>query len=192
MIGNSNIEQIFTALDRQIEAKGGKAISLVVCGGTALAALGLIPRTTKDVDIIGRWEDGRINKMGSLPPWLSSAAEKVGRDFQLPEDWLNLGPESQLDTGLPEGLPRRLKKRIFGKFLSVLFVDRKDQIFFKLYAALDRGGYHEDDLFLLRPTEAELLAASRWVLTQDVSEGFRKILISFLKSHDHDKIAERI
>lgn len=76
--------------------------------------------------------------------------------------------------------------------ISFLFVDRRDQIFFKLYAALDRGGYHEDDLFLLRPTKAEILAASSWVLTQDASEGFRKILISFLKSHDYDKIAERV
>lgn len=192
MIGNSNIDQIFTALDRQIGAGGGKAITLVICGGTALAALGLIPRTTKDVDIIGCWENGMINRIGALPPWLSSASEKVGRDFQLPEGWLNLGPESQLETGLPEGLSRRLKKKVYGKCLSVLFVGRKDQIFFKLYAALDRGGYHEDDLFLLRPTESELLAAGRWVLTQDVSGGFRKILISFLKSHDYDKIAERI
>ena len=192
MIGKGNIDQIFAALDRQIGANGGTAITLVVCGGTALAALGLIPRTTKDVDIIGCWENGKISKMGVFLTWLSSASEKVGRDFQLPEGWLNLGPESQLETGLPEGLSRRLKKKVYGKFLTILFVARTDQIFFKLYAALDRGGYHEDDLFLLRPTESELLAAGRWVLTQDVSEGFRKILISFLKSHDYDKIAERI
>jgi len=85
-----------------------------------------------------------------------------------------------------------LKKKVYGRCLTILFVDRKDQIFFKLYATLDRGGYHETDLFRLRPTESELLSASRWVLTQDISEGFKEILISFLKNHGYNNIAERI
>lgn len=130
--------------------------------------------------------------MRVFPPWLARAAEKVGRDFQLPQGWLNLGPESQLDTGLPRGLSRRLKKRIYGKYLTILFVDRKDQIFFKLYAALDRDGYHETDLFRLQPLESELFSASRWVLTQDISEEFKEILMSFLKKHGYDTIAERL
>ena len=48
-----NIEGIFTALDRQIGVHGGVPLGLVVCGGTALSALGLVMRTTKDVDVLG-------------------------------------------------------------------------------------------------------------------------------------------
>ena len=183
---------IYSALDRQIAAGGGRRISLVVCGGTALAALGLVLRTTKDVDVLGVMEKGTIRKIATFTVWLSEAAMKVARDFNLPVDWLNLGPESQLETGLPEGLPARLQKRVYGKRLTIYFISRIDQIFFKLYASLERGGYHVEDLFKLNPSESELLAACPWVLGQDFSVGFRKILVSFLKNHDYEKLAGKI
>ena len=40
------IDDIFAALDRQIGVHGGMPLGLVVCGGTALSALGLVMRTT--------------------------------------------------------------------------------------------------------------------------------------------------
>lgn len=192
MIDGKNIESILIALDRQILASGGGPISLVVCGGTALAALGLVSRTTKDVDVLGSLEKGRVRKIGRFPDWLGAAAAKVAVDFDLPADWLNLGPESQLDTGLPRGLPARLEKKSYGGRVTVYFISRLDQIHFKLYASLDRGGYHVQDLFRLEPTKSELLRAGRWVLTQDVSPGFREILLSFLKQHGHEDLAEKI
>lgn len=192
MIENKNIEMIFSALDKQLAVSGGRGISLVVCGGTALAALGLVTRTTKDVDVLGSLKGGRIHQIGKFPSWLSEAAKKVARDFNLPEGWLNLGPESQLDTGLPEGLSKRLQKIIYGERLIIHFISRVDQIHFKLYASLDRGGYHVEDLFKLNPSEAELFTACRWVLTQDVSIEFKKILISFLKKHGYEKLAGKI
>jgi hypothetical protein len=192
MIDQKNIQQIFAALDRQILAAGGKPISLVVCGGTALAALGLVSRTTKDVDLLGMFEKGKVRKMGDFPAWLSEAAARVRADFDLPADWLNLGPQSQLDTGLPDGLLERLVKKTYGQRLTVCFVSRIDQIHFKLYASLDRGGYHVQDLFQLAPSGAELLAACRWVLTQDVSAGFKAILDSFLKQHGYEELAGKL
>jgi hypothetical protein len=189
MIGEKNIEKIFFALDRQILAVGGSCISLVVCGGTALAALGLVSRTTKDVDVLGSLEKGRVRKIGRFPEWLSVAAAKVAEDFDLPADWLNLGPESQLDTGLPKGLAGRLQMKNYGQRLTVCFISRIDQVHFKLYASLDRGGYHVQDLFKLAPTKSELLEACRWVLTQDVSPGFKTLLISFLEQHGHEDLA---
>lgn len=97
-------------------------------------------------------EKGNIRKIGTFPVWLSEAATKVARDFNLPADWLNLGPESQLDTGLPEGLSARLQKKIYGKRLTIYFISRIDQIYFKLYASLDRGGYQEDPGLLFEKT----------------------------------------
>jgi len=192
MIDGTNIDKIFVALDRQILAVGGRYISLVVCGGTALAALGLVSRSTKDVDLLGRLEKGMIRKMGCFPTWLGEAAARVAIDFNLPADWLNLGPESQLDTGLPQGFLKRLVKKTYGRGLTVCYISRIDQIHFKLYASLDRGGYHVQDLFGLAPTGAELLAAGRWVLTQDVSAGFRTILVSFLSQHGHEELAGKL
>jgi len=56
-IGSENLNEIFFALDQQIEVHGGVPISLVVCGGTALAALGFVSRTTKDVDVLAQAEE---------------------------------------------------------------------------------------------------------------------------------------
>ena len=196
-IGPEHIDVIFTALERQIGVMKGEQIGLIVCGGTALAALDLVLRTTKDVDVLGKVEVSENNglvlhAMKELPDWLGKAAEKVGRDFDLPEDWLNLGPAAQMETGLPNGFKERLKESRFGEYLTIYYISREDQIHFKLYASLDRAGYHTEDLFALNPSEGEIESAAKWVLTQDVSEGFYLILRSFLKEHGYDDIAARI
>ena len=148
------IDDIFTALDRQIGVHGGNALGLVVCGGTALAALSLVMRTTKDVDVLAMVFDTEnglvIQKITEFPEWLIEAANKVGRDFDLPENWLNLGPASQVESGLPEGFVERLVRRRYGKYLTLFFISRVDQIHFKLYAAVDRGDYHVQDLKTLK------------------------------------------
>lgn len=195
-ISHKNLDEIFRALDRQIEFREGFSIGLLVCGGTALAALGLIDRTTSDVDVIAGVEETdqrmRIWKIGRFPEWLEKAAKTIARDFGLPEDWLNLGPASQIDLGLPSGIEGRLVKKSYGNYLTVYFISRTDQIFFKLYAAVDRNDYHVQDLLALRPTEEEIEEAARWILTQDVSQEFRFILKDFLKKHGYGPIAKRI
>ena len=191
-----SIEEIFTALDRQIEVHGGKVLGLVVCGGTALAALGLVMRTTKDVDILGMVMDTQhglvIQELTEFPRWLTEAAKKVGRDFDLPENWLNLGPASQVESGLPEGFEERLIRRRYGKYLTIYFISRIDQIHFKLYASVDRGEYHVEDLNALSPTEEEIERAARWVITQDVSITFKLLLKDFLEVQGYGAISERI
>ena len=196
MIGSKNLNEIFSALDRQIGAQKGVSIGLVVCGGTALAALGLVNRTTKDVDVLAEAKETEqgltMHRVEQFPPWLNAAAKTVARDFGLPEHWLNLGPASQVESGLPDGFERRLVKRSYGRHLTVYFTGRTDQIYFKLYAAIDRGDYHVQDLFALKPTNEEIEKAAQWVLTQDVSEAFRLILEDFLERQGYGVIAERI
>ena len=196
MIDRDSIDKIFGALDKQIGVHGGVPISLVIIGGTALSALGLVLRTTKDVDVLGEvvkvGEKIVIKKIKKFPDFLEHAASKVQRDFNLPQDWLNLGPASQLDLGLPEGFEKRLIPKKYGKFLTIYYPDRIDLIYFKLFAALDRGGYHVEDLMLLNPTEIEIERAARWVLTQDVSPGFKQILKDFLEKHGYPNVAEKI
>jgi len=196
IIERNNVDRIFKALNDQIGAHGGYAVGLVVCGGTALTALGLVIRTTKDVDVLGLVkEDGagiHIKKIEKFPDWFSKAAATVQRDFDLPENWVNLGPAPQVDFGLPEGFESRLIKKKYGDYLSVYYISRIDQVYFKLYAAVDRNDYHTDDLFALKPTIEEIEKASKWVLTQDVSDDFKQILKDFLRKHDYGIVAERI
>ena len=196
-IKKGNINQILTALDRQIGVLGGDSIGLVVCGGSALAALGYFTRmTTKDVDILGiaeiQNENLIVKHLSELPEWLKESAEKVARDFNLPDYWLNTGPADQVKSGLPAGFEKRLHRTNYGNYLTVYYIDRFDQIHFKLYASLDRGGYHVEDLFTLEPTESEIEQAARWTITQDVSEGFKEILKDFLQKHGYETIAARI
>lgn len=195
-IDSSNVNQIFSALNSQIHIHNGSYIALVICGGTALATLELLNRTTKDADVLGivqeTLEGLKIQKIEKFPEWLTKAAEKVQRDFGLPDNWLNLGPASQLDTGLPPGFTKRLIKKNYGDYLTIYFISRTDQIYFKFYASVDIDDYHTQDLFSLKPTGKELEDAARWVLTQDVSEEFKIILKDFLRRNGYGNLALRI
>jgi hypothetical protein len=46
------LEKSLTALNDQLEIRRSPVIEIVVCGGSALQFLGLVDRTTKDVDIL--------------------------------------------------------------------------------------------------------------------------------------------
>ena len=196
LIAPDIINDILEALDRQIGVHGGLPLSLVVCGGTALSALGLVMRTTRDMDVLGSVSETQngvtIQSIKKFPEWLVEAANRVGRDFDLPEKWLNLGPASQVESGLPEGFEKRLVKKVYGQYLTIYFISRIDQIHFKLYAAVDQDGYHVQDLFALKPTEYEMEEAAKWVVTQDVSEVFKALLKDFLEIHNYGDTANRI
>ncbi len=179
-----NVDTILTALEAQLRLRTKERVHIVVCGGTALAVLQLVPRTTKDVDVLA-WARGLddtlvLERISDFPDWLTESAQAVARDFNLPVGWFNAGPTSQVDMGLPSGFVGRLIRRDYGPQLTVFFVGRLDQIHFKLFAAVDRNDYHTQDLLALRPTDAEMAGAAAWVVTQDVSEPFRMVLKDFL------------
>jgi hypothetical protein len=196
LIAPDIINDILEGLDRQVGVHGGMPLGLVVCGGTALSALGLVMRTTRDMDVLGLVSETQngvtIQSIKEFPEWLVEAADKVRRDFDLPEKWLNLGPASQVESGLPQGFEKRLVKKVYGQYLTIYFISRIDQIHFKLYAAVDQDGYHVQDLFALKPTEDEMEEAAKWVVTQDVSEVFKALLKDFLEIHNYGDTADRI
>ena len=173
-------ERLFAALGEQLEAQGAR-IELVVIGGSALLAIGLISRPTRDVDIVALLQAGRLSDPRPLPEALLAARDRVARDFGLQEGWLNPGPASLLDFGLPGGFLERLESRSYGSALWVHFASRFDQIHFKLYAMADgTAGKHEADLRELNPSRDELEAAARWTRTHDPSEPFREELLKAL------------
>lgn len=169
-------DRILSALGEQL-AGAGQRFELVVIGGSGLLGLGIIERSTRDVDLVALRSNDELSSAKPLPAKLAAARDRVARDFSLPTDWLNPGPTDLLDLGLPEGFIDRLERRDYGPALTVYLASRYDQIHFKLYALVDQGpGKHEDDLRALSPTEEELLAAARWSRSHDPSEGYAQIL----------------
>jgi hypothetical protein len=168
--------QLLNALGEQLAAHG-ESYALAVVGGSALLALGFISRPTRDVDVLAIVEDRELVAAQPLPATLLDAAHTVARDFGLPDEWLNPGPTSLLDLGLPDGFYERAQHRVYGPGLEILFASRVDQIHLKLYATVDQGaGKHLDDLTALQPTDQELLDAARWSRSHDPSEGYLSVL----------------
>jgi len=173
-------EDLLHALGDQLAARG-ETYTLAVVGGSALLALGFVSRATRDVDVLAIVEGHQFVSAQPLPAALLDAAQTVARDFGLSNDWLNPGPTSLLDLGLPEDFYERAQRRDYGPGLEVLFASRIDQIHLKLYATVDQGaGKHLNDLQALAPTEQELLDAAGWSLTHDPSEGYRSTLAQVL------------
>jgi len=179
-------EQVLRAPGEQLEAVG-RSFEPVVVGGSGLLLLGMIERSTRDVDLVALKAGGSLEKPEPLPDALREARSRVARDFALPEDWLNPGPASLLDFELPAGFLNRVESRRYGGNLNVHFASRLDQIHLKLYAAVDAGpGKHSQDLEALEPTSAELVQAARWARTHDPSPGFEKVLRRVLSHYGVD------
>ena len=195
---HKDVDTIVGALGEHLEVLAEEPIELLVCGGSALNALRLVQRTTKDVDVLAyvkRGEGGALLLLRAEPlsETLIQASQKVARDFNLPENWINTGPTSAVDFGLPEAIMERVTTRHYGRKLIVHFVGRYDQIHFKLYASADQGaGKHLDDLIALNPTSEELERAARWSMTHDVSDGYREGLKALLRHIGHNNVAERL
>lgn len=181
MISSSTLDgpltdRLLVALGEQLGSRA-EQVTLVIVGGSALIALGLVDRATKDVDVVALVDENGIRSADPFPQRLVVARDAVARDFGLPVEWLNAGPAPLVDLGLPGGLLDRAERRDYGDALTVMFASRLDQVHFKLYAAVDQGaGKHFDDLRALAPTEDELLAAAGWSRTHDSSEGYLSVL----------------
>jgi hypothetical protein len=173
--------ELLRPLGEQLDV-AGEHFELVVVGGSALVALGLATRATQDVDVVALREADDLVGADPLPEALARARDRVSRDFAVPEGWLNPGPTSLLDLGLPEGFMSRMQAVTYGPALTVHFASRVDQIHLKLYALVDQGpGKHELDLRALEPARDELAAAARWTRTHDASPAFRDQLEQALR-----------
>lgn len=176
MASKLSLEQALRTLGELLEQRG-LHYELYVVGGGALQLLGLITRATSDIDVVGLVERGYLVRAEPLPPPLAAAIADTATVLGLPATWLNAGPTSLLDLGLPVGALTRTTGRQWGG-LTLRLAARTDQIAFKLYAAVDQGpdSKHFADLQALAPTRAELLHAARWARTHDPSDAFREEL----------------
>jgi hypothetical protein len=181
-IGRAQLETALTALGELLAARE-LHYEVVLVGGGNLILRELIARpTTKDLDILGTRTANGVAQIRPMPEPLRDAVIDVGRAFGLADDWLNTGPDSLLDLGLPEGFSERLERRDFGGLVAWL-AGRFDMVCFKLYAAVDQGprSRHFQDLRELEAERDDLLAAARWATSHDPSPGFRSLLIDTLR-----------
>ena len=176
------LEQALRLIAERLAELDAPEETLVVCGGSALLALGLVDRTTKDVDVLAGVDAVHgLTDPRPLSPTLRRVVDDVGTQLDLPPGWLNTGPASQVLMGLPEGFIARLVRRDYGAKLVIHYPDRFDLIHLKLFSVIDQGpGRHVSDLRKLTPTDAEMLAAARWVLTQDAGAGFAGLVAGAL------------
>jgi hypothetical protein len=164
-------------INQALEALGatlsllGEEIEIVVIGGGNLVYSGMVKRaSTKDLDILGRMVNGDVVKMRPVPQAFAQVVSDVAQQFYLPPDWINLGPASLLDKGLPEGFCDRLEREQYSS-LVVWFAGRLDLIAFKIYAAANphvndpNPSRHHDDLVELTPKGHELDLGLAWMAT---------------------------
>lgn len=160
----------------------GLGYDLLAVGGGALLLLGLIARPTRDIDIVGVIDSGALRISRTLPDPLRQAISDTAVLLGLAGDWMNPGPASLAELGLPEGTLARAVIRDWGS-LRLRLASRVDQIHFKLYAAVDQGpdSRRFADLQELAPTPTELGHAARWARTHDPSDAFRSELTAALR-----------
>ena len=198
MLDSEKIEKSLKLLGELLDRRQLSPLQLIVCGGSSLIVTGLVSRTTRDVDVLGTISpssDGSlvIHEIESFSPQFLEVVDLVAREFGLDKEWLNSGPTMLVRFGLPKGFQERLQSRLFGPALTIHFISRWDQIHFKIYAARNKGpGRHVEDLLALKPTEAELLSAARWLISRDPPEPLREILKEMLNAIGYPSVAGRI
>ena|ERR1700728_1116249 len=97
-ITDATIGLLLGALADQLQALGSH-VEIVVIGGSALTALGLVRRATRDVDLLAIAENGELRRAEPLPQALLAARAAVAADFGLAENWLKTGPTDLLKWG---------------------------------------------------------------------------------------------
>jgi hypothetical protein len=71
---SGRVRELLVALSEQLAARG-QHYELVVVGGSALLALALVERATKDVDVVALRHAGSLSKADPLPPSSMPAIE---------------------------------------------------------------------------------------------------------------------
>jgi len=175
------IEHALTVLGRRMALDGAPDMEVLCCGASALCVLGLLTRSTMDVDVLGVVvRDRDLNPCEVFPEEMERAIANAGLELGLAEDWFNGSASRLLERGVPEGTLERalVHRKSFGPCLTVRFLDRKDQVALKLFAAMDPvdGIRHLKDLEEISPDPEEIIHSLRWMGDWKSSDAFRSKL----------------
>ena len=194
-----DILRLLQELEQWMELENCSPVDWVVCGGAALGLQGLQNRPTQDVDVLGRWDEGVLSVVGieSFPQSVIACISRVAANHSelagLGPNWVNLGPSTLVQEGLPKGFVGRLLALRVGKRLTLRLLGRQDLLALKLYAAADELGprqkIHYADLKGLAPTYDELDFAVEWIRTRRDFEEKRIAVKDVLRRLDHEDLA---
>lgn len=159
------IDEALTRFGETLDMDLDAPLEVIVCGGAALNIAGYVRRTTTDVDVLGFLdvEEGEVERP-ELPREFERARKEVQEELGLQKRWINTGP-SLLVPAVPEGLTDRLEAKPYSDKFVVHILGRRDQVFLKTYASIDEPDPHRSDLRELEPTEAELIEATMWAVS---------------------------
>ena len=78
-----NIQNTIQLLEQKL-ARINQSLEITICGGAAIHLLGYSNRPTKDIDVL----------IPTLPDFLTPLIQEISKEYQLPRDWLNNGPQN--------------------------------------------------------------------------------------------------
>jgi len=142
-VSAENLDEILGRLNRKMVYADVKPLNVAVCGGSALIAVGLVARATKDVDVIALLRVNQINVEvladKSLPTDVEGLVAEIGIELGIRKDWFNFDASPLIAFGFPPDMTTRFIKKSYGACLTVYFISRFDQVHFKMFAAMDPG-----------------------------------------------------
>jgi hypothetical protein len=169
------ILRLLQELDQWMELEDCPPVDWVICGGAALGLQELQDRPTRDIDVLGRWDETAMGvaRVEAFPEKLITCINRVVANRPelagMGQNWINLGPRALVQAGLPKGFAGRMRELRVGNRLTLRLLGRQDLLALKLYAAADEHGprqeIHFADLKGLAPTYDELDWAVEWVRT---------------------------
>jgi hypothetical protein len=155
-LGADGWEKAIFLMGEELERRGAAPAHLVICGGAALLARGVVTRATRDVDVLAvRGEvDGEISCAYPLSEEVRKTAADVAVELGLPSNWLNAATSMLIGPleDLPKEIWHDLEERSYGSCLRISYVGRIGQIFLKFRALMGRMEDRDaDDLMALAP-----------------------------------------
>ncbi|NOZ56683.1 MAG: hypothetical protein GXO73_07840 [Calditrichaeota bacterium] len=193
------ILRLLQELDQWMELENCPPVDWVVCGGAALGLLELQDRPTRDVDVLGRWDETVLDVVGieTFPEEMVACINRVVANHPelagMGQNWINLGPRALVQAGLPKGFVDRLHVLRVGNKLTLHLLGRRDLLALKLYAAADEHGprqeIHFADLKGLAPTYDELDWALEWLRTLRDFEEKRPVVKHVIERLGYEDLA---
>jgi len=155
------MKEILEAFDQYL-VKRNLHFSATIIGGAALIVLGIIDRTTHDVDCLDPKIPDEIKKAS-----VDFAKSYSVDNFSLTDNWFNNGPAS-LKIDLSDGWETRLVPLFEGQNLKLQTLGRLDLLKTKLFGYCDRQQDLQDCL-ALKPTLEELKDCFPWLRDRDAN-----------------------
>ena len=174
---------------------GAENLEVLCCGASALCVMGLISRSTMNIDVLGIVSDDRdLIACRSFSPAMELAITNAAMKLGLADDWFNGSASALIEPGIPEGSLERARKhrREFGPCLRVCFLDRRDQVALKLFAAMDPKDdqRHLRDLDEIASKEEEVRHALQWMHVWKTSKAFRDYLSYLVKGLSFEDLSK--